>query len=170
MIFRIVLVLIFSALTQAQLVSVSAAQANAQFCGLNKSADWPKIRDRLVGTWTARHHAGYMIMPGLGAMAFPAGAPEPIEVWSANGKLLASGGQPKQTVELKWANEGPWGWRDEAPAGAKPLLTETDFSLTLGRNCEAKDIPRLIGRTTVNQEGTTLNFTLRLFVMTRNSA
>lgn len=124
------------------------------------------VQELLIGEWSAKHHAGYMLIPGAGALPFPAGRPEPVTLWTQGGKLYGSGGEPVQTVELKWAKEGPWAWRDEAPAGVKPLMT-TDV-LRSETKCDFNTLPRLVGRTSFKQDGADMNFVMRLFVTSEN--
>lgn len=138
-----------------------------KLCHHGSAEHWDAISKMLVGEWSAKHHAGYMHATGAGYLPFPGSAPNPITLFLQDGKLMASGGEPVQTVELEWADEGPWGWRDEiADGAAKPLITEENLRISAG--CDINTLPRLIGRTQVVEDGTTLDFTMRLFLVTPN--
>ncbi|WP_417809038.1 hypothetical protein [Thioclava sp.] len=135
-------------------------------CNYGSPQAWEQISLMYVGAWKIAHHAGYVIA-GPMTMPFPAsGDRETIQIeMSPSGGLVGTHPDAQQPIPFVWANEPPWSFeadasRDGVPA---PMLSSSDVEMLMG--CDVDKLARLIGRTQVTIDGTTMDMTLRLMVV-----
>lgn len=67
-------------------------------------------------------------------------------------------------MRLQWPRESDWTFGTDIASG-KPAPGMSSETLELAMNCEIKEMPRLIGHSTIRMDGAVFNFTYRLMVL-----
>lgn len=135
-------------------------------CGLSSNTD--EARDfvmSLLGPWTLGHNAGYVI---AGGMTLPyQGDPkmDTVTFERVGNTLILTHPESPTPMVFKWPGEGDWRWANDDPLSEKPAPGLSSEDIELVMNCSLSDMPRLIGRATVESDGITMNFTYRIVVV-----
>lgn len=162
----------------ATLAAGGALAADNPLCGVSDAGKWDAIRDSFVGTWQIDHLAGYVQAGGM-TIAYPQ-SPDPDTVGIAlfGDELVAVHPDAAEPLLLRFADEPRWAVRggpdvlllptspgEGGPSQLPTPISPDEAALVYG-DCEQTEMPRLIGTSTVNMEGITMDFTYRMMVLT----
>lgn len=148
------------------------SQDAESLCGITSASAREGVASELEGNWTTDFKAGYVV---AGPMVMPhpaAPAPETGRLEVRDQGLTIVPDNPEGLVlPLEWEAEASWSFDREPslPGGATasnvPDLDIDDDDLATIAGCPVNDLPRLVGVGSVDSQGVSMTFTVRMMVV-----
>lgn len=147
------------------------AQAEDSPCGVTQTASLDAFAELLEGGWTTDFMAGYAM---AGSMILPhpaAPAPETGHFEFSDGRLTLVPDAPGGiSMAFDWETGVDWSF-DHQPSVSGittsdlPEMSVNDEELSIIAGCDVNDLPRLVGASSVEMDGVSMTFVLRLVVV-----